>query len=139
MVRSIRMPTESNGAAQQSQPFALRFSWPVASLLLGLLLIASSFLPLSDFAARSAWTTQDTIAYDRLSLEYHRSAYQSPARVGLTKEEFAARQQELKQRFDAMRGKLEYARQRPDAWRRYLLGGGAALSFAGALGYLRQR
>jgi len=85
------------------------------------------------------WTKEDATAYDRLSLEFHMSAYRSAARAGLTKEQMAQRQQSLKKQFEKMQGRLKRAQQQPDVWSRYLLWSGATLTVVGGMGYSRNQ
>lgn len=82
----------------------------------GALLILASLVPLGKIAPQSQWTEEDAAAYDRVALEYKRSAYQNPGGLGLTEEEHAARVEKLKEAADAMRDKLEAARRQGDLW-----------------------
>lgn len=113
-------------------------SWPSLMLVLGVGLVVASFIPLDEVASNSQWTEEDAHAYERISVEYHRSSHQTPARAGLTQAELDQRHADLEKRFEKMRTKLEHARSRPKAWSRYLLVGGALLSALGALAHARK-
>jgi len=104
---------------------------PLVMLILGVLLIAASFLPLGKWAAKSQWTTEDSAAFDRVSVEYKRSAYQSPARAGLTESEWKAQRERMQRQLKALQQKLERAKSQPKRWSRYLLGIGSLLTAAG--------
>jgi len=103
---------------------------------LGAVLIIASWTPLGRDASQAIWTNEDSAAYSRLRQEYHHTAYQSPERAGISAAEQEARQKKLKIQTDAMRKKLQHARQQPQRWSRYLLWSGALLAAAGGLSYL---
>jgi len=105
----------------------------------GLALIVASFLPFGNVASSTAWTEQDADAYTNLSLEYHRSAYEPPSRAGMTPEEMKEYREQLRQKFESLKGRLERAQQRPKVWSRWLLWSGAALVTIGAVGFYWQR
>ena len=97
----------------------------------GVLLIAASFLPLGNWAAKSQWTPADSAAYDRVSNEYKLSNYQSPARAGLSQDEWDAQRGRMKQQMQALQHRLDRAKSQPERWGRYLLGVGVLLTAAG--------
>ncbi len=111
-------------------------SWlPIVSLIAGALLIAASFFPIGRFASQSLWTVENSAKYDRVTQEYKRSAYQNPARTGLSKKENEARRERMKQQIDVMKERLEYAKNQPELWSRYFLWAGILLAAAGGLGH----
>lgn len=87
---------------------------------IGALLIMGSLLPLGAIASQSQWTEKDSAAYDRISLEYKKSAYQDAGELGLTEEDQAVRIEKLKTAVDSMRDKLDNARRQGDVWSRQL-------------------
>ena len=111
--------------------FSLRFSLPMTMLAVGVLLIGASFLPLGNWAARAQWSVEDTAAYDRVSSAYKQSAYESPARKGLSQVEWDAERDRMRQQMEALQQKLDRAKSQPQRWSRYLLGIGALLTAAG--------
>ena len=113
----------------------LSFSLPVVMLLLGLLMIAASFFPVGNWAAQSQWTRAQSEAYDRVSVEYKRSNYQSAARLGISEAERVAQREKMKQQLDALQTKLDRAKSQPQLWSRYLLGIGSLLTAAGFLAH----
>jgi len=120
-------------------------SMPGGSLLnalfvaLGTVLIIASWTPIGRNAAQATWTNEDSAAYSRLRQQHHRTAYQSPERAGISTAEQEARQEKLKIQTEAMRKKLQYARQQPQRWSRYLLWAGALLAAIGGLRQLTTR
>jgi len=104
---------------------------PAALALLGSLLIVASLLPIGDWAAKSQWTPEDSAAYDRVSTEYKRSNYQSAARLGISETEQQAQREKMKSQLDAMRTRLDRARDQPQRWSRYLLWTGVLLTATG--------
>jgi len=115
----------------------LRFlSFPLGTILAGVLLILSSLLPLGNLATRSQWTDKDAEDFALLSEKYHQSAYQSPERTGVTAEQMDIRHGKLKNSFDAMHKKLERVRSQPRRWSQYLLWSGALLTALGGLSHL---
>ena len=139
MARSTISVTDDYQKDRSSPTASEVFTTPVICLLLGLLLIVTSFLPLGDWTAQSRWTPEDATHYDRISLEYHMSATRSAGRAGLSQAEMDAQRQRLKEQFEAMRGKLEKSQQQPQLWSRTLLGTGALLASAGLFLYLKQQ
>lgn len=112
-------------------PFQFSLSLPVALMTLGVLLIGASFLPLGKWAAQSQWTPEDSAAYDRVSQEYKRTTYESPARRGLNQEEWDAQREKMKQQMLALQNRLERAKSQPRLWSRSLLGVGVLLTISG--------
>jgi len=111
------------------------FSFSLGAILLGVLLILSSLLPMGDLATRSQWTDDDAKSFALLSEEYHRSDHPSSK----TSEPLDVRHEKLKDSFEAMRKKLEHARQQPRRWGQYLLWSGALLTALGAFSHLTAR
>lgn len=103
---------------------------------MGALFILVSFVPLGTMASHSQWTEEDSTSYDRISLEYKKSAYQDPGELGLTEEELAARIEKLKTAADAMREKLKNARQHGDVWSQRLRWIGLATTVLGIVLHL---
>lgn len=99
-------------------------------LILGLLMVLASFLPLEG-TRNQQWTPQDAKEYDRLSLAYHESAYQTAARAGRTEEEMQAYRAELKRKFEEKQHQLTLAQEQPQRWSRFLLWTGCVLTGAG--------
>ncbi len=124
--------TDKTGRPQESTgPFSLSpGTIPLGIILVGVLLILSSFLSLGELAARSEWTDQSATDYATLSEQYHRSAYQTGRKGNLTTKQEHQHQQ-LKISFDTMRNKLKRAQGQPQRWSRYLLGIGTLLTAAG--------
>lgn len=108
-------------------------------IALGIALIIVSWTPIGRVASQAIWTNEDSAAYSKLHQQRHHAAYQSPARAGITEAEMKAQQERLKTRAEAMRKKLEYARQQPRRWSQYLLWSGALLAAVGGLGLLACR
>ena len=108
----------------------------LAIVALGVLLILTSLLPWGGLVKGALWTEEDSAAYDRTSQEYHRISYQSPQRAGLTQQQLTAQRERTKSRFEALRAKLQYARQQPLTWSRRMLWTGALLTTCGCLGRL---
>lgn len=131
--------TKVKTPAQQKPRLQLSFSLPVTMLAVGVLMIGISFLPLGDWAAKSQWTAADSASYDRVSNEYKLSAYQSPARSGLSQDEWDAQRDKMKQQMQALQQKLDRAKSQPKLWSRYLLGVGCLLASAGFFANARQQ
>ena len=123
--------TKATYHASKKTPLQLGFSLPLAMLVVGVLLIAASFLPLGNWAARSQWTPSDSAAFDRVSNEYKLSAYQEPARAGLNQAEWDAQRDKMKQQMQALQQRLDRAKSQPQRWSRYLLGIGCLLAATG--------
>lgn len=113
-------------------------SLSVVLLALGVGLVFASFFPIGQLATDHLWTTDDSIAYDRISLEYHRAALEPTPRAGRTDEESAEYLANLKRQFTAMQEQLQRARRQPPLWSRYLMWAGALLAAAGVLSHLRE-
>lgn len=109
--------------------------FPVLLITVGIGLIAASLLPL-EWAAERLWTTSDSEQFDRISLEYHQSAFQTPGRAGRTKEEMRTYRENLESQFELMREKLQVAQAQPKLLRRYLLWSGGAFAAMGFLAHL---
>jgi len=109
----------------------MSFSLPVAILVVGVLLIGASFLPLGSWAARSQWSLDDSSAYDRVSNRYKQSAYETPARRGLSQDEWDAEREKMRRQMEALQQKLERAKGQPQLWSRTLLGIGSLLTAVG--------
>jgi len=123
--------TEVMSRARKKSLPQFSFSLPVAMLVVGVLMIGASFLPLGNWAARSQWTPEDSAVYDRVSGEYKLSAYQSPARAGLSQAEWDSQRDKMKQQMQALQQKLDRAKSQPKRWSRYLLAVGCLLAAAG--------
>ena len=106
---------------------------------LGALLILASLLPLGKIVAHSQWTEEDSTAYDRISLEYKKAAYQDHRELGLSEEEQAVRIEKLKSAVDAMTDKLRNARMQGDVWPRRLRWIGLATTALGIVLHLAGR
>lgn len=104
----------------------------IALVVLGLLILGCSFLPLA-WTKEAAWSMQDSEAYDRVSREYHKLAYQSAAETGRSETEMRAHREALKQQFETLRDRLEFAQQQPQRWSRFLLWAGTSLVVLGLL------
>ena len=115
------------------------FSFPLGTILVGVLLILASLLPVGDLATRFQWAEDDAEDFAAISSEYHRSAHQSHEKAGLTVDQMDIRYRKLKNSFESMRDKLERARQQPRRWSQYLLWSGALLTAIGGLGRLAAR
>ncbi|MGI9427119.1 MAG: hypothetical protein ACR2NM_00560 [Bythopirellula sp.] len=114
------------------------FSLPVAMLTVGVLLIGASFLPVGNWVARSQWSREDTAAYDRVSMAYKKSAYESPVRKGLSQAEWDAQRDRMRQQMESLQQKLDGAKRQPQRWSRYLLGIGSLLTAAGFYANLKR-
>ena len=100
--------------------------------MLGILLILVSILPVHWSASESAWTQEDSDAYQRLSREYKLSAYKTAAEMGLQPAEHQRQLQQLKSSVEAMRDKLAGARNRGEFWQRTMWWSGLlSLAMAG--------
>jgi hypothetical protein len=88
---------------------------PIAAILFGSLLVASSWLPWENWVGRNAWTEADSDAFEKVRIEAH-------ADYG-----------DLRVRAEAARlaEKLDDAKQAPERVSRYLLWSGAALAACG--------
>lgn len=128
--------TAKNSSSQEKES---TFSYPALVVALGLTLVVMSFLPLGTLAAGHLWTAEDASRYDRITLEYHKSAYQTPARQGLTDSQLQARQERLRKEFESLRDKLASARRQPDTWSRILRWTGSLLTLGSVAGYLASR
>jgi len=114
------------------------FALPVVAITLGAALVGASLSPIANFAGRGLWNDEDAAAYVRISGEFHRSLNQSPELAGLTEAERNAQREHLQSEFDALHDKLQYAREQPKLWSRYLLWSGLLLTVLGGLGYRRR-
>ena len=82
------------------------------------------------------WTKEDAAALDRVTVEYKLSAYKSPARAGVSEEEWATQRARMKTKMDAMNEKLRTALDQPERWSRYLLWSGIlAVALGAAIHY----
>ncbi len=111
----------------------------VCAIAVGLSLVLASHFPFGSLVRDRLWTGEDAARYNRITLEYHKSAYQTPARKGLTEPQMEARQQRLRKEFESMRDRLTTARRQPRAWRQMLLWTGATLIMIGIAGRLAGR
>jgi len=111
------------------------FPLPALVVTLGLTLVVLSFLPFGNLVTHRLWTAADAARYDRVTLEYHKSAYQEPARAGLTQSQWQARHEQLQKEFEALRDKLATTRQQPHTWSQFLLWSGALFALGGGLSY----
>lgn len=102
----------------------------------GVVLIIASWMPLGRVASQAMWTSEDSAAYSKIRQQSHRTAYQSPTRTGNTKAQRKAQQERLKDQAEAMRKKLERARQQPQLWSQYLLWSGTLFTVCGFLGHI---
>jgi hypothetical protein len=109
---------------------------PTVLLVLGILLILTSWTPIGKLESEAVWTPDDSVAYSRLVEENHRIAYEAPERSGLTDEQLAAKRQRIEQQLAAKIEKLEYAKSRPEVWSRNLFWSGALLVTLGGLSHL---
>ena len=114
-------------------------SLAVGVIALGLSLVVASYLPFGSFATRCLWTEEDASRYDRITLEYHMSAYQSPARQGLTDSQMQSRHEQLRKEFESMRDRLTAAKERPHTWSQILRWTGSLLTLGGVAGHLAGR
>jgi hypothetical protein len=105
---------------------------PIFVMASGILLVAASWLPW-EWTAQNKWTPEDSENYDRISLEYHNSAYESAARAGRTEAEMQRYRAKLQNQFELLRAKLQSAQQEPLRWSRLLLWSGAGLVLVGFL------
>lgn len=109
--------------------------WDFSAVLIGLgvLLIVASLVPL-PWLSRSAWSQEDSKAMSFVSQEMHH-----PRSVFSTKAERDEYHAKMKEQFDRLKTKLEYAQEEPQRWSRILLWSGAALAAVGLLVHLSQR
>jgi hypothetical protein len=127
-------------AKGQDEPEKKRFfSLPALVVAMGLALVVLSFLPFDDLVTSRLWTATDAAHYNKITLEYHQSAYQTPGRAGLTQSQWQARHKRLQEEVDSLQNKLASAQRRPRAWSRILLWSGALLTLAGGLRYQSAR
>ncbi len=126
----VMTQARKNQGRKKSSP-QLSFSLPMTLLVGGVLMIGASFLPLGNWAARSQWTPEDSATYDRVSNEYKLSAYQSPARAGLSQAEWDAQRDKMKLQIQALQQRLDRAKSQPKRWSGYLLGVGCLLVATG--------
>lgn len=117
--------------AEESSKRKYLAALPVLCCLIGIALVFSSLLPLGPAAARSNWTIEDSNKYQRVTEEFKISAYKSPGDLGLTEEEYAKRQQELLTAVEALREKLQNARQSGSVWKQRLWWSGLVTTFFG--------
>jgi len=103
----------------------------VLLIAVGIGLIVASWTPIGRVASRAMWTHEDSAIYSKLRQQLHRATYQSPARAGITEAELKSQQEKMKLHAEAMRRKLDRARQQPRRSSRYLLGVGSLLTAAG--------
>jgi predicted transposase YdaD len=101
-------------------------------LVLGAILIAVSFLPLSSLSKRT-WTMEDSRHYGDITRELHSSGYQSAAEAGRTEEEMERYRENLQQEFTKLKTQLEQAQNEPHRWSQILLWTGATLAAVGGL------
>jgi len=127
------MMTDDPGTADSD---ARRSLVAVLLIALGIALIIASWTPLGRVASRTLWTHKDSAAYSKLRQQLHRSAYQSPARAGVTEAQMKTQREKMERQAEAMHKKLEHARQQPQRWSQYLLWSGALLAALGGLGRL---
>jgi len=116
----------------KSRPWSVA-AFPLVLVALGAVLIAASFFPVGYLASEVLWTDADSAAYDRLTTQYKRSAYQTAARAGVTDDEWQAQRERMKQKLDAMNAKLEQARSQPKLWSRCFFLSGALLTASGTI------
>ena len=105
---------------------------PILLLLLGIVLVATSFLPLKEFMT-PAWDTSDSAQMAQLRMKYHDSSYTSPERQGITSEEAAQMQEKMKSEIEKLEAKLSLAKAAPKFWSRILFWSGVLISAIGAL------
>ena len=103
---------------------------------LGIALIIASWTPIGRVASRAMWSNDDAAVYSKLRQELHRLAYQLPARAGISEAQIKTQQEKMEIQAEAMRKKLENARQQPRLWSKYLLWSGALLTAVGGLSHL---
>jgi len=108
-------------------------------IVLGIGLIVASWTPLGRVASRAMWTHEDSAAYSKLRQQLHRSAYQDPARAGITEAQMKAQREKMERQAEVMHKKLENARLQPQRWSQYLLWSGALLTALGGLSHLAAR
>jgi len=118
---------------------ARRSSLSLLLMVIGIGLIVASWTPIGRVASRAMWTHEDSAVYSKLRQQLHGSAYQSPARAGITEAEMKAQQEKMKTHAEAMRKKLENARSQPRRWSQGLLWSGALLTALGVFGHLVAR
>jgi hypothetical protein len=115
------------------------FSLPALVVAVGLALVVLSFLPFDDLVTSRLWTAANAAHYNKITLEYHQSAYQTPGRAGLTQSQWQARHKRLQEEVDSLQNKLASAQRRPRTWSRILLWSGALLTLVGGLRYQSAR
>jgi len=114
----------------RKQPVRVVMSFVLVAV--GILLVGFSVFQIS-FGSENLWTKEDSAAYDRVTLEYHRSAYQSADQAGRTEEEMKKYRENLRNQFEKMRRKLEEARSPRSLWTSYTFWTGAICCFVGIL------
>jgi hypothetical protein len=129
MATPVARAAESMGDSSPSNLYLARSAYFCCGI--GALLILGSLVPLGSIASQSHWTAEDSTAYDRISLEYKRAAFQDAGRLGLTEQEQAARVEKLKSVVDAMQQKLKNANQQGDVWSRRMWWLGLATTVLG--------
>ncbi len=139
MDRATTTKSDILSEKKNTQPSAWRPFVCVLLIMIGTALILASWIPIGHVASRSIWTHEDSAAYSELRQELHRTAYQSPARAGITEAQMKTQREKMKNKAEAMRKKLEHARQQPRQWSQYLLWSGALLVALGGCGYLAIR
>jgi hypothetical protein len=114
---------------------AAKTGWDFSAALisLGVLLIVASLVPL-PWLSRNAWSQEDSKAMSFVSQEMHH-----PRSVFSTKAERDEHHAKMKEQFDRLKTKLEFAQQEPQRWSRIMLWSGAALAGVGVVVHLAQR
>ncbi len=125
------MLTKAMVGERETSSLQLRFSLPVALMIVGILLIGASFLPIGKVVAEAQWTTEDSAAYDRVSREYKFSTFDTHVQHGVSEQEWQSQRDRMKQRMRAYEEKLERAKSQPQLWSRYLMGIGVLVTAAG--------
>ena len=111
---------------------------PLVLLTCGVVLIVTSFMPLTSLAKR-VWTISDSEALGQVTRELHDATLESPRQSARTAEELARYQDNLEREFERLNSKLEHAQQAPQRWSRILLWTGAGLTALGALAHLAKQ
>jgi hypothetical protein len=107
-------------------------------LTLGVLLIASSYLPLRSLTT-SQWTIEDSQRFSRVTRELHDATIEARGPSMRNPVEIEKYETNLKKEFERLSSKLEHAQQEPQRWSRILLWSGAALAGVGVVMHLAQR
>ncbi len=100
----------------------------------GLLCIAAALLFPTKSLQQRGWTEEDASKLARLSSEYHRSNYRSPAEMGLTEQQYDKQREQLLRSTEALDQKLQDAIEGPKNLKSLLLWIGVALAIGGAAG-----